>query len=154
VQDPYIFRIQQRVAEAGMNLSRFLDPKGLLGSTEGPRHPLVILAFDEAHILTNTPKNQTWTVFSELQQVLHKLVTQPIFFLFLSTSGRCQFYPEIQLGPPSLWRADLSPLNPISGISFDDLALPAKEYDIELSDVVTTKWISHLGRPLYDHLQS
>jgi hypothetical protein len=135
-----------------MNLSLFFDPKGLLGSTEGARHPLVLLAFDEAHILTDTPKNQTWTVFSELQRVLHKLDTLPIFFLFLSTSGRCQFYPEI----PSFYGrgADLSHLNPMLEFSFDDLTLPVKEYDIELANVVMTNWISHLGCPLYVHLQS
>jgi hypothetical protein len=146
----------ERVAEAGMKLSRFIDPKRLLYSRNGPQHPLVILSFDESHVLTDTPKNKTWTVFSELRRVLRELVHFPIFSLFLSTSGKVlSFSPVMQSDPSRRAReSDISPLHPISEMSFDDLAYPAMEDHITLSRVVKTDWISHLGRPLYVHIQS
>jgi hypothetical protein len=144
------------VVEAGTKLSRFIDPKQLLDSPDGPRHPLVILSFDESQILTDTPNDhwQGWTVFTELRRVLHKLSHLPIFSLFLSTTGKAlSFSPAIQSDPSlRVRRTDLLPLHPITEISFDDLAHPAMENDIMLSQVVETDWMSHLGRPLYVHL--
>jgi hypothetical protein len=146
----------QGVAEAGTKLSRFVDPKELLDSTKGPRHPLVILAFDESHTLTDTPRDKSWTVFSELRRVLGELVDLPIFSLFLSTTGKFHlFSPEIRSDPSRrAANRNLPLLHPISEISFDDLAYPAMEDQIMLSQVVRTDWISHLGRPLYVHLLS
>jgi hypothetical protein len=142
------------VVEAGTKLSRFIDPKQLLDSPDGPRHPLVILSFDESHTLTDTPKYSTWTVFSELRRVLSKINYLPIFSLFLSTAGKVLSYSPVKQSNPSrrAMPLDLPPLQPISEISFDALAYPAMEDDIMLSRVVQTDWISHLGRPLYVHL--
>ncbi|KAI0250558.1 hypothetical protein BJV78DRAFT_1218537 [Lactifluus subvellereus] len=141
----------ERVTKAGIKLSRFVDPKGLLDSAEGPRHPLVILAFDESHTLTDTPRGKSWTVFSELHWVLGQLVDLPIFSLFLSTAGKFQlFSPEIRSDPSRrVANRDLPPLHPVSEISFDDLAYPAIEDNITLSRVVQMDWIAHLGRPLF-----
>ena len=36
----------------------------------------------------------------------------------------------------------------ITEVSFDDLALPAREDTVSLDRVVQMDWISHLGRPL------
>ncbi len=41
----------------------------------------------------------------------------------------------------------MAPLDPISEVCFDDLALPARENTVSLDRVVQTEWISHLGRP-------
>jgi hypothetical protein len=153
--DPPLYKYENEgVAEAGLKLSRLIDPKQLLDSAKGPRHPLLILSFDESHILTDIPKNQSWTVFSELRRVLCELVHFPIFSLFLSTAGKVLSFSPVIESDPSLrvQQPGLSPLHPISEISFDDLAYPAMEDDIVLSQVVQTDWISHLGRPLYVHL--
>ncbi|KAI0255536.1 hypothetical protein BJV78DRAFT_1176571 [Lactifluus subvellereus] len=149
----------ERVTKAGIKLSRFVDPKGLLDSPKGPRHPLVILAFDESHILTDTPRGKSWTIFSELHRVLGRLVHLPIFTLFLTTAGKFHLSsPEIRSDPSRrVANRDLPLLHPVSEISFDDLAYPAMEDDIALSQVVQMDWIFHLGRPLfgshYDALQ-
>lgn len=139
------------IKDSGERLCKFLDRGGVLDSSTGPRRPLVILSFDESHVLTDTPKTGGWTLFVELRRTLREIVGFPIFSLFLSTAGRFHlFSPEIRSDPSTrVSRADLVPLDPISEVSFDDLAFPAKEYTVPLSRVVKLDWISHLGRPLY-----
>lgn len=55
------------VTEAGKELCQFIDPHSLLDSNNGPRWPLVILAFDKSHVLMDNPKRSGWTLFSELR---------------------------------------------------------------------------------------
>jgi hypothetical protein len=135
-------------------LCRFLDEHDLLDSDEGPRWPLVVLAFDEADTLTDNPPNQVlWNLFSELRRVLRQIQHHPIFSLFLSTAGRFEkFSPVIHSDPSTRARGpDNRPLDPISEISFDDIAYPALKGTIRIDSVVEIDWISHLGRPLYVH---
>jgi hypothetical protein len=141
------------VKEAGERLCRFIDSQRVLNSRDGSRRPLVILSFDEAHILTDIPESSSWTLFSELRRVLRETIDHPIFSLFLSTAGKFHlFSPEIRSDPSGrVTNHELSPLHPISEICFDDIAYPAKENTVSLDRVVTTDWISHLGRPLYVH---
>jgi len=93
---------------------------------ELPRRPLVIFAFDEAHILTDNPSTMnratTWNLFLELRRILRETSGRAIFSLFLSTAGRFN--------------------------SFDDPAYDAPEYEIMLEQVVEIDWMCHLGRPL------
>ena len=144
------------VEEAGELLCRFVDPHGLLDSAKGPRRPLVILAFDEAHSLTDNPSNTVWKFFWELRRVLRQIHDLAIFSLFLSTAGRFHlFSPDIHSDPLNRVRDSSSrPLDPISEISFDDLAYLALNNTVTLDRVVQTDWISHLGRPLYVHSSS
>ena len=139
--------------EVGERLCRFIDPDRLLDSCDGSRRPLVILSFDESHTLIDIPKRSSWTLFSELRRVLREIVDYPIFSLFLSTAGRFhQFSPEIRSDPSGrITNHELTPLHPISEICFDDIAYAAKENTVALDKVVTTDWMSHLGRPLYVH---
>ncbi|KAI9512364.1 hypothetical protein F5148DRAFT_1008366 [Russula earlei] len=137
---------------AGENLCRFIDENQILDSKEGLRRPLIILAFDEAHILTDRPDEQNdWNLFTELRRILREIKDLPIFSLFLSTAGRFhKFSPEIRFDPSARAREPTNrPLNPISEISFDDIAHPAIMDTRTIHDVVTTDWISHLGRPLF-----
>ncbi|KAI0245807.1 hypothetical protein BJV78DRAFT_1260011 [Lactifluus subvellereus] len=147
----YTHKMGGGVKEAGQKLCRFVDPHGLLDSDTGSRWPLVILAFDEAHILTDTPQDTVWTLFSELRRTLRGVIDFPIFSLFLSTAGRFHlFSPEIRSDPSNrITNSYLVPLDPISEISFDDLAFPAREDTVTLDRVVQLDWISHLGRPLF-----
>lgn len=145
--------MQDMVSEAGQKHCQFVDPHGLLGSATGSGRTLVILAFDESHILTDTPKDTVWTLFSELRRTLRGVIDFPIFSLFLSTAGRFHlFSPEIRSDPSNRIPNFDDPLHPISEISFDDLAFPGKEDTVTLDRVVQLDWISHLGRPLHVHL--
>ena len=114
-------------------LCRFVDPRGLLDSAKGPRQPLVIFAFDNAHVLTDTPITDSWNLFSELHHILRRIYKLPIFSLFTSKGGK----------------SNLS--SAISEISFDDLAYSALENTVTLDRVVQIDWMSHLGRPLCVH---
>ena len=147
---PYANDEQGTVGDAGEKLCNFVDPQSVLDAEKGPRWPLVILSFDESHILTDNPKDRRWTLFSELRRTLREIINWPIFSLFLSTAGSFHlFSPEIKSDPSSrVTNAVLLPLDPISEISFDDLAFPAPEDTVSLDQVVQTKWMSHLGRPL------
>ncbi|KAH9962325.1 hypothetical protein BJV74DRAFT_954499 [Russula compacta] len=144
------YQIQRAVREVGEDLCHFIDPDGLLDSG-GPRRPLVILAFDEAHTITETRHGQSWTPFSELCRTLRCIEDSPIFSLFLSTMGNFDlFSPKIRNDPSNrIANNEIAPLHPISEISFDDLAYPARESTITLDRVVKMDWMSHLGRPLF-----
>ncbi|KAI0299879.1 hypothetical protein BC826DRAFT_716513 [Russula brevipes] len=45
--------------DAGSSLCKYIDPQDLLDSPAGPRWPLVILSFDEAHLLTDLPRHSS-----------------------------------------------------------------------------------------------
>ncbi len=69
-------------------LCRFIDEHRLLDSENDARRPLVVLAFDEARVLTdNPPDKEYWNVFTELRRYLRFIRDVPIFSLFLSTAG-------------------------------------------------------------------
>jgi hypothetical protein len=150
----YILKDGGGVPEAGASLCSFIDKHKLLDSPSGPRRPLVVLAFDEAHTLTdNPPEQKGWNLYSELRRILRQIDNLPIFSLFLSTAGRFdKFSPDIHSDPSARVREpDNPPLDPISEISFDDIAYPASKDTITIDDVVEIGWLSHLGRPLYVH---
>jgi hypothetical protein len=149
----YVWK-DESAENAGKMLCDFIDPHRFLDSDKGPRRPLVVLAFDEADALTdNPPDNKWWNLFSELRRVLRRINELQIFSLFLSTAGRFdQFSPDTRSDPSARVREpDYRPLDPISEISFDDLAYPALKGTITMDTVVKIDWISHLGHPLYVH---
>jgi hypothetical protein len=129
-----------------------VDPHSLLDRVEGsPRRPLVVFAFDEAHILTDNPPDMPWNLFSELRLILRQISEHAIFSLFLSTAGRFHlFSPETRSDPSNRVRDASSPtLDPITEISFDDIAYAAEPDQVTLKQVVEMDWMCHLGRPLY-----
>ena len=137
--------------DAGERLCWFIDPRKVLRPATGPRRPLVVLVFDEAHILTDNPQHQTnWNLFSELRRILRQINDLPIFSVFLSTARRFEkFSPEIRSDFSVRARdPDNRPLSPITEISFDDIAYPALKDTVTMKRVVDIDWISHLGRPL------
>jgi hypothetical protein len=153
---PFVSKDGHGIEDAGNLLAQFVDPDNFLDRDKKlPRRPLVIFAFDEAHILTDNPpiKNRAtkWNLFSELRRILRQTSDQAIFSLFLSTAGRFNlFSPEISSDPSRrIQESSLSTLNPITEISFDDLAYDAPEDKIMLEQVVEMDWMCHLGRPLY-----
>ncbi len=153
---PYVSKDGKGVEDAGKLLTEFVDPRNLLNRDKGrPRRPLVIFAFDEAHVLTDNPRITNtitkWNLFSELRRILRQTSNQAIFSLFLSTAGRFHlFSPEIRSDPSRrIQNSSLSTLDPITEISFDDLAYDAPKDEIMLDRVVEMDWMCHLGRPLY-----
>jgi hypothetical protein len=136
--------------DVGEDLCLFLDEDNVLNSENGPRRPLVILAFDEAHTLTdNLPNQEEWNLFTDLCRVLQQINHLQIFSLFLSTAGGFhKFSPDIH---EKSAHPGYRPLNPILEISFDDIAYPALKDTVTINRVVDIDWISHLGRPLYVH---
>ncbi len=154
---PYVSKDLMGVDDAGKLLTEFVDPHNFLDRDIGrPRRPLVIFSFDEAHILTDNPPQKTrstshWTLFSELRRILRETSDHAIFFLFLSTAGRFHlFSPEIRSDPSRrIQSSSLSTLDPITEVTFDDLAYDAPEKKIILARVVKMDWMCHLGRPLY-----
>ena len=147
---PRYFFEGKGVKEAGKELCAFIDPNHILDSPRGPRHPLIIFAFDEAHVLTSPSGVVSWNLFIELRRILRATHEDPIFSLFLTTTGRFQlFSPAISSDPSSrVINNDLGVLHPVSEISFDTLAYSAKENTVSLHRVTQIDWIARLGRPL------
>jgi len=88
--------VEYGVLEAGTRLKNFVDEHhDICSEVEGTEWPLVVLAFDEAHILTEFPVDGGWTIYSELRRCLCQLLDLPIFTLFLSTAGKFRpFWPH------------------------------------------------------------
>ena len=131
-----------------------MDPQYKLDRPKGPRRPLVIFAFDEAHTLTDNPPEKPWNLFSELRRILRQISMHPISSLFLSTAGRFNLFSPVTRSDPSnrVRDAILLTLDPITEISFDDLAPNSPPDAVTLGEVVEMKWMCHLGRPLYVHV--
>lgn len=148
----YVDQDGKGVCTAGKTLCEFVDPRGVLDLKDW-RWPLVLLSFDEPHVLIDGAKEGDWTLFSELRRILQRLDSSDnsIFTLFVSTAGDFRLLsPKIKSDPSSrVVNEHLLPFHPITGISFDCLAHPAKEDTVSLHRVVQIDWIAHLGRPLY-----
>ncbi|KAI0288403.1 hypothetical protein BC826DRAFT_1107716 [Russula brevipes] len=156
LRDDYVTDLLRKgVHEAGEALTNFIKPPNIK-SPKGRRSdskllkPLVVLAFDEAHVLAN-PASEDWSLFSELRRVLRQLYRAPIFTLFLSTASKFQAFNPDRRSEPSRRIADdrLVPLPPITEIGFDALAYTAEEGVTTIEEVSHDKWMSHLGRPLF-----
>ncbi|KAK2463741.1 hypothetical protein APHAL10511_004234 [Amanita phalloides] len=108
--------------------------------------PLVILAFDEASILAGP--NELWSHFSELRRVLHALISQPLFSLFLTTTGNVDaLVPSSQRDLSGRIQSQvLSASRPFTEVGFDHFAFK-NQFDLRV--VAGDKHISHFGRPLW-----
>jgi hypothetical protein len=80
------------------------------------------------------------------------MVKDPIFSLVFATAGQFHSFspaPNIRSDRSSrVINNDLQILDPISEVSFDTFALPAKEGTVVLQQVTQIDWIASLGRPL------
>ncbi|KAK2460395.1 hypothetical protein APHAL10511_007560 [Amanita phalloides] len=148
----YLFKGKNEtdVVGAGEALCNIIDQSGRLSVSTGPRRPLIIISFDESHMLTAGVGEGKQTLFYELRCILRRLNKLPIFALFLSTSGYFHQFSQISSDPSNRISSLQYPiLYPISETSFDDIAFRPTEGHLSLSDVVTMNWISHIGRPLF-----
>ena len=68
----------------------------------------------------------------------------------LDGGGISPIFSEIRSDPSNRVRDSSSrTLDPITEISFDDIAYGAPPEAVKLDQVVQIDWMSHLGRPLY-----
>jgi hypothetical protein len=93
--------------------------------------PAIIIAFDEAHVLTKMQSgpesaltNVPWSIFYELRRTLRYINTFPCFSLFLSTNGKMnQFTPTPEKDSSGRVRTgELTLLPPFCELDFDQLA--------------------------------
>ncbi|KAF8345733.1 hypothetical protein F5887DRAFT_154644 [Amanita rubescens] len=120
--------------------------------TEGD-YPLVILAFDEAHTLTDREETgyATWSNFSVLRHVFRSLYYFPLFALFLSTTGKIsQFISPDEDTSRRIIIGELTLIQPFTDLGFDTIARQvALDGKWDLECVTTDSHIVHMGRPLF-----
>jgi hypothetical protein len=116
--------------------------------------PLIILAFDEAHTLTerkNTHSTQ-WSHFSELRHALRTLHRFSCFSLFMSTTGKISQFTSAPTEDFSLriLSGELFLIQPFTDVGFDTLARKISLNErCDLEELASNSHIVHLGRPLY-----
>jgi hypothetical protein len=115
-------------------------------------YPLIILAFDEAHTLTDgeeTP-SATWSNFSNMRHVLRALYRFPLFSVFLSTTGKIsQFTSPEHDKSGRIFHRNLSLIQPFTDLGFDTLANKViLDSTCDLERVTDDLHIVYLGRPL------
>ncbi|KAI0691580.1 hypothetical protein C8Q76DRAFT_685638 [Earliella scabrosa] len=144
------------VIDAAMEMLRCLAPPN--AALDSLSEPLVVVCFDEAHMLTVSPlKIDTGglrepTLFGEFRRSFRLTRPLPIFFLFLSTVGSIeQFYPLPQYEVSSrLSRMDLNTFPPISYVQLHSLSHRFKPQEHwELSKVASTAFMTQCSRPLF-----
>ena len=118
---------------------------------EKPR-PLLILALDEAHALTDSDGPDSRSKFTEFRSALFHLSTFPFFTLLLSTAGKFHLpSPQMDLDPSArILKKQKLTLPPIPETGFDQLAFRYSE-GVSLREVTTDNFMAHLGRPLFVH---
>jgi hypothetical protein len=128
---------------------------GQVGAEPQDKVPLVILAFDEAHTLTDREAEREgvlWSNFSELSHVLRGLHYHPLFSLFLSTTGKISQFTSAKDEDSSkrVINSTLTLIQPFTDLGFDTLATPVSlDGSWNLEKVTTDSHMAHLGRPLH-----
>jgi hypothetical protein len=112
---------------------------------------MVILAFDEAHVLAEEVEaDNTWSQFSEFRRVLRSIRSYPIFSLFLSTTGRVHAFTPSPRDDLSgrLMVQNLALFPPFTELGFDQLVEKIHEGKVNIDQVVKYSFMCMFGRPL------
>jgi hypothetical protein len=117
-------------------------------------YPLIILAFDEAHTLTNRRSTDPphWSNFSELRHALRSLHRFSCFSLFMSTTGKTsQFTPaKAEDNSMRVVEGELVLIPPFTDLGFDTLAQKVSfGRGLSLEKLASLPHMARLGRPLY-----
>ena len=109
--------------------------------------PVVILAFDEAHSLT---ENQgSWSHFSVMRHVLRSLSDTRVFSLFLSTTGKISQFASREDSSARIIHGSLTLVHPFTELGFDTFATKVSlDGSWDLERVTDNSHIVELGRPL------
>lgn len=121
-----------------------------------PSEPLIVLAADEAHTLTDRraiseESSREWSSFTELRSILRTLNTTPLFSIFMSTTGKLgQFTPTPENDVSSrLVHRHFNLIVPFVDTGFDTLAERISARDMpDVDHFASDRFIAHLGRPL------
>ncbi|KIL63609.1 hypothetical protein M378DRAFT_164281 [Amanita muscaria Koide BX008] len=109
--------------------------------------PLVILAFEEAHVLL-VEKHQSdigyFSKFSELRRALRAVNELPIFSVFLSTSGKIQ-----NITPHAEDDGSGRLLPPFIELGFDQMVGQISDGALTIETVSNIKFMVRFGRPLF-----
>ncbi|KAK2464489.1 hypothetical protein APHAL10511_003468 [Amanita phalloides] len=121
---------------------------------EKKSNPFVILAFDEAHTITQRHPGATeeWSIFNELHYALRHLNDLPLFSLFMSTTGKIfQFTsPTEEDLSKRVVMHKLSLIKPYTDLGFDPLAVTITvDGSQNLEKLTEDSQICSLGRPLF-----
>ncbi|KAH9919507.1 uncharacterized protein B0H18DRAFT_937176 [Fomitopsis serialis] len=138
------------------------------------QNPLVTLAFEESHTLTDQMGDgerlgsgnlnvdehafaRTWSIFGELRRALRGLNGLSIFALFTSTTGKIANLVPSRMKDPSarVMEGKYHAVLPFTGVGLDQLATNHKlslKKGFALSYVASGQWMAYLGRPLFGSL--
>ena len=120
----------------------------LLGKAE----VTILLSFDEAHTLMKPLKNTpSWSPHFSVRSALRDLRHQPIFSVFVSTTGRFHKFVPAAADDPSqrIQTVQLRHHTPICGLGYDLMAIRfVVEGERSLDEYATDESMSRFGRPL------
>jgi len=107
--------------------------------SQASEHPLVVLAFDEAHTLTEPRDKGSWSCLGEMRRAIRGLsFGSPLFTLFLSSSG------AMFRGTPPVGQ-----VMPFCELGFDTFANRLDfNKTVKLSQVTSEEHLTSYGRPL------
>jgi hypothetical protein len=142
------------VYAAAKDLVRSLKP-GLTDEALKNLSPILILAFDEAHQLTNIQGSakKPWSRFDQLRRNIRKLKPLPIFSLFISTVSKISDFttsPQQDLSM-RIGNGALTLLPPFTELGFDQLLKksPIEENTVTIQNAATVQFMCQFGRPLF-----
>ena len=125
-------------------------------------YPLFTLAIDEAHTLSNqtshegspdspTKLSRAWSTFTEIRAIMRSLMRQPIFAVFMATTGTAGqlAIPSLQDPSDRIYTGELVPAETYGDLGFDHLAKKVSLLQgFNLRLVAEDDHMAHLGRPL------
>ena len=150
--------MRPRIYDAARDLVDFLNPESKNYYRRDLLPPVIIIAFDEAHQLTEPvvrtlDTEKPWSRFGELRRNVRRLKTIPILSLFISTVNiMSDFIPEQkQDASMRVVNDTLYLLRPFTELGFDQLrrASPIKENTVDIQDATTNEFMCQFGRPLF-----
>ncbi|KAF8346723.1 hypothetical protein F5887DRAFT_1073392 [Amanita rubescens] len=142
------------VYRAAKDLVRFLEPS-MADEQLKFLPPVIILAFDEAHQLTEVQgkAEEPWSRFGELRRNIRKLRSLPIPSLFISTVSKISDFTPAPKQDMSarIVNEELTLSSPFTELGFDQLlkASPIKENTINIQHAATDRVMCRFGRPLF-----
>lgn len=137
------------IGRTALGLIEFLSP-GLEDVDRKTLPPLVVLAFDEPHVLS-AEKHQFDTgylsKFSELRRALRALNALPIFSVFLSTTGGIQNVTPRASNDTSgrVQKSELVLLPPFTELGFDQMVGPISDGALTIEEVSTIGFMVCFG---------
>ena len=113
-------------------------------------HPLVVLAFDEAHTLTELEDNGSWSRYGEMHRVIRGLHDFSLFSLFLSTSGTLfEISPTTRRDSSARSFPKMEVMLPFCELGFDQFSKYVDFHGpVKFSQVTSEEHLTSYGRPL------